>query len=297
MSVAIIGGGAVGLLFSYYFTKNVADTVVYVRRKEQAELLNRSGLKLYQEGTLREVKVLAKVLKEEGDIKADLVIVAVKQYDLRNLSEVLRNRVPRTAKLLFIQNGMSHIPFLETLPQGCIYVGIVDHGALKIAEHKVEHTGKGLMKLAAFRGNLEAVTPMLENLDQTRFPIEFKDDWYPLLAEKLLVNAVINPLTALYHVENGTLIENDYFLENMKNLFEEAFEALGLDDKAKRWEDVVSICRQTARNRSSMLRDIEMGQSTEIDAISGYLLQRSVSANLRMPYTRFVYNGIKGMSS
>ncbi|HEU5139829.1 MAG TPA: 2-dehydropantoate 2-reductase [Bacillales bacterium] len=296
MRVAIIGGGAVGLLFGYYFSKSVEDTVVYVRRNEQAQLLNRAGLKLYQEGTLREVKVQAKVLEEEDQIIADLVIVAVKQYDLNKLSEVLCRRLARTTKLLFIQNGMGHIAFLETLPQTCIYVGMVNHGALKIAEHKVEHSGKGIMKLAAFRGKLEAVSPMLENLDSTRFPIEFSNDWYSMLAEKLLVNAVINPLTALYHIENGALIRNDYFLENMQNLFDEAFESLGLSDKPQKWEYVVNICRQTATNRSSMLTDIESGRSTEIDAICGYLLERGESANIPMPYTRFVYNGIKGMS-
>ncbi|HEU5139996.1 MAG TPA: 2-dehydropantoate 2-reductase [Bacillales bacterium] len=296
MNVAIIGGGSIGLLFTYYFTKKVENTVLYVRREDQAELLNRSGLKLYREGTLREVKVKTKVLQEEEKIKADLVVIAVKQYDLAELAETVKTRISEQAQLLFVQNGMGHVSIMKTLPQDHIYVGVVDHGALKIAEHKVEHSGEGTVKLAAFRGDSDAAAPIFDQLAESRFPIEVQEDWYQLLAEKLLVNAVINPLTALYHVENGRLLTNDYFHQNMKNLFDEAFHVLCLEDKEKSWNNVKDVCNQTARNRSSMLRDIETGRQTEIDAISGYLLERADRKACSVPLTKFVYNGIIGLT-
>lgn len=296
MNVAIIGGGAIGLLLGFYFAKNQEQTTLYVRRREQADLLERSGLKLAREGTLREVKVHAKVLEETESIEADLVVIAVKQYDLRGLTDLLRTKVSETTKLLFVQNGMSHLPFMKALRQSNIYVGIVEHGALKNGEHKVEHTGSGTVKLAAFRGDLADAAPIWDKLNDTKFPLEYREDWYSLMAEKLLVNAVINPLTALFRVENGALVERPGFQRNMRRLFEEAFSVLDLGSKSECWENVQNVCRSTAKNRSSMLRDIELGRPTEIAAISGYLLECGKAKNLVMPYTEFVYDGMKSMS-
>lgn len=295
MKVAIIGGGAIGLLLGFYFAKNIEQTTLIVRREEQARLLERSGLKLNRDGTLREVRVQAQVLDETENIEADLVVVAVKQYDLHGLADVFQTKITKNAKLLFVQNGMSHVPFMKALPQSQIYVGIVEHGALKYGEHKVEHTGVGTMKLAAFRGELVEAVSIWDKLHDARFPIEISGDWYTLMAEKLMVNAVVNPLTALFRVKNGVLLERPGLRRNMERLFEEAFSVLGLKDKSTCWEHIQNVCRSTANNHSSMLRDVEVGRHTEIDAISGFLLAQAKEKALAMPYTEFVYDGMKSM--
>ncbi|HET7522385.1 MAG TPA: 2-dehydropantoate 2-reductase [Bacillales bacterium] len=297
MDTAIIGGGAIGLLFAYYFAEAGHRVTVYVRRKEQAQELRRDGVTLIREGSRRHIRVKADVFPESGEITAGLVIIAVKQYHLAELAHTLPGVLAGNAKLLFVQNGMGHVSFMETLPHSDIYVGIVEHGALKERDSNIRHTGAGSVKLAAFRGNLEECIAFWDGLDDFHFPAAFRGDWYTLMAEKLLANAVINPLTALCRVQNGALIDNPYLFENMARLFEETFGVLALHDKEKYWDYVLHVCRSTSGNRSSMLRDIELERPTEIEAISGFLLQEGEKRKKELPLTSFMYRSIKGISS
>jgi 2-dehydropantoate 2-reductase len=61
------------------------------------------------------------------------------------------------------------------------------------------------------------------------------------------------------------------------------------------WELVTTICKNTAQNKSSMLRDIEEGRKTEIDAILGYVLAEAKKIEREVAITQFLYDSIKGM--
>jgi 2-dehydropantoate 2-reductase len=117
-----------------------------------------------------------------------------------------------------------------------------------------------------------------------------------MLSEKLLVNAAINPVTALFKVENGMLLENPHYLNMMEFLFEESIQVLGLQKQKERLlEDLYRVCRNTKNNRSSMLRDIDSGRKTEIDSISGYILRLGKQKGIDTSKTRMMYESIKGI--
>lgn len=296
MRIAIIGGGAIGLLFGYYFAKAGMDLRFYVRRKNQADALNESGLELVSENRLYTVGVEAEVLGETSTIDTGLVVIAVKQYHLHELKSTIYEKISIDSKLLFLQNGMSHVHLMDALPHPEVFAGIVEHGALKLKDNQVAHTGIGTTRLAAFRGSLDSIDQLLDKLANEAFAFEYQKDWYEMMAAKLLVNAVINPLTALYRVENGELAAREGFAKNMRRLFDEAIGTLRLENETLHWENVLRVCRKTASNRSSMLRDIEQGRLTEIDAISGYLLRKAEEKNASLPFTQFVYDSVRGMT-
>lgn len=295
MNIAIVGGGAVGLLFAFYFAENEHHVTVYVRRREQAQALARTGLTLLHRGHRRSAAVAAKVLSHTGRIHADLAVIAVKQYHLATLADVLKITIDKNTRLLFVQNGMGHVSLLDTWPHAHIDIGVVEHGVLKKSDTTIDHTGVGLVKMAPYRGCgtvREAVGAGFPS-----FPFSYRDDWYPLLAEKLLVNAVINPLTAIYGVKNGVLAEDPKHIHEMEQLFHEAISVLELDNESQQWERLLHVCRNTSDNRSSMLRDIENSRPTEIDAISGFLLQQGKRKGKALPFTASVYAKVKQLES
>ena len=57
--------------------------------------------------------------------------------------------------------------------------------------------------------------------NQEKFPLQFLSDFQKILLDKLYINAVINPLTALLNVKNGALIQNENFREMAHSIFEE----------------------------------------------------------------------------
>lgn len=294
MSVSIIGAGAIGLLFAAYLKKANVDVAVYARTEEQAEIIRSQGLYLASGEGEANFKVRAKTLTPDQPLEDDIILVAVKQYQLNDLEPILRKN--RKGKIfLFLQNGLGHLTLLEDLDDCQILLGIVEHGAKKVAPNKVIHTGIGKTNVAYFTNDNDFAEPsFIRAWNQRKFPFVYQTDWYEMAAYKLVANAVINPLTAMFRVNNGQLLKNPYLHQLMRSLCLETIQVLQLE-RDSLWEYVVSICKQTAANQSSMYRDLQAKRLTEIDAISGYIIEKAKLQNIDVPYTTFVYNGIKAL--
>ncbi|MBM6618558.1 2-dehydropantoate 2-reductase [Bacillus suaedaesalsae] len=293
MDVGIVGGGAIGLLFGAYIAEENHQVTVYTRTEQQATLLNEKGIMKLVDDQSSNHAVQASCISH-GITSHDLVIVAVKQYHIQQIQDSLRN-IHSSIPILFIQNGMSHIDFVDSLPHLALLVGVVEHGALKENGNTVLHTGVGITKISTYKGNEELLRSIVPSISSERFPIIEINDWYEMLIGKIVVNAMINPLTALFRVENGQLLSNPYFHQLFKNLFEEITLLLNPSDPVLWWNTVVSVCEKTAHNRSSMLRDIEQNNKTEIESILGYIQTHLKKNNHSTPIIDFLYNGIKGL--
>ncbi|MDQ0217185.1 2-dehydropantoate 2-reductase [Peribacillus cavernae] len=287
MRIGIIGGGAVGLLFASYLSDGYQVTL-YTRTKEQADVINEEGILLIRENKKFYKKVSAMVSENIGG-REDLLIVAVKQYHLDKLLPAIRES---PSPLLFIQNGYSHIQMLEELPQRHIFLGVVEHGALKHSENSVEHTGEGVTKVAAYRGDLDPLQLLCVVVG--KFPFVQCEDYRQMLLEKLIVNAVINPLTGILGIRNGELVENPYYYRLFKNYFSEISTILDLESFHTYQEHVEQVCRTTANNRSSLLKDLENRRKTEIDAILGYVISVAKEKNKGHGLASAVYWMVKG---
>ncbi|WP_161974831.1 2-dehydropantoate 2-reductase [Bacillus timonensis] len=288
MKIGIIGGGSIGLLFGGYLAEQ-HEVTLYTRTEHQANEINKNGVTIDQQNTSKTYRVQA-FTSTSSVIEEDIVIFAVKQYILEEvLSKTLD--LDKVHTVCFLQNGMGHMDIIEKLRNPTILIGVVEHGALKVSENQVIHTGVGRTKIAAIKGENKAFDVKLNE-----FIFEYHDNWYEIVTSKLIANAVINPLTALYGVKNGRLLENTYFHNQMKALFNEITSVIPSNHE-KMWELVKNICKNTAQNKSSMLRDIEEGRRTEIDAILGYVLAEAVKKNMEVAITKFLYDSIKGFEN
>ncbi|GGE66347.1 2-dehydropantoate 2-reductase [Priestia taiwanensis] len=289
MRIGIIGAGAIGMLVGAYVKEKDIEVTFYTRREQQAKALRQKGLTCIKKKKIHHYSVDAVSLEEGLGQFVDILFVAVKQYHLSNIQEYLLKA--RCETIVFLQNGMGHVSFIESLPQTNIGVGIVEHGALKHDDTTVEHTGIGMMKLGTIKGDISS----LAYYTHESFPVVYEDSWKEIMGKKLMVNAVINPLTALYNIENGGLLLNVDYHVVMKQLFNEVFDVIGSGEREEEWRHICMICEQTKRNRSSMLRDIDNGRQTEIDAILGYIVNEAGNKNISIPVTMCMYHSIKGL--
>ena len=110
------------------------------------------------------------------------------------------------------------------------------------------------------------------------------------LGEKFSLNCVINALTATLRCRNGELLHGDVAGEELAALCAEsepALRALHLwPDSRPLVEAAAAVCRSTALNQSSMLQDVLMGRTTEIDFLNGELLRRAATLGLSLPKNR-----------
>lgn len=290
MKIGIIGAGSIGLLFGAYLGKNF-DVTIFPRRKEQAYQLNNKGITI-QNKLEYHTYVHASIDKNELN-RQDLLIITVKQYQLKSILKELKN-LHNQIPLLFLQNGMLHLAQINELNSDHIYVGTIEHGALKVSDTSVQHNGVGKTNIAVFRGKAKKIEQVLTS-NIKDFDFELFPDYEKMLLKKLLINMMINPLTAILKVRNGQLIENIYYNQIFLQLFDEVMLLFPKEHKEKLLKDLLIICNNTKNNESSMLRDIQLGRRTEIDAIAGYLVNVANKKGVNMPLTKMLIGMIKGM--
>lgn len=288
MRIGIIGSGALGLLCSSYLSRNHTVTL-YVRREEQLRALQAKPITLEVKGTSgrQSENVTFKLMTELGE--EDCFLVAVKQAGIASVLQQLTG-IKNTVPTVFMQNGMGHLDAIQTI-NAPSYLGIVQHGAVRETDLAVHHLGLGMIKLAPVSGTVQEAKKIVEQLDRPDFPFQLEKNWEQLVKEKLIVNAVINPLTALFDVKNKAIIENKHIRNIAIKLCEESARALKIDGELA-WHLVGTVAASTGENTSSMRADRLQGKQTEIEAISGYILKQNEDP---MPYTRFVYEAILGL--
>ncbi|KOP30583.1 2-dehydropantoate 2-reductase [Exiguobacterium sp. BMC-KP] len=263
MNIGIIGAGAIGLLLASYLSEEHSVTL-YTRQEQEEER------PVILDGQASRLVRVRKIDRLESE---DLVFVATKSYDIKSVIPILERL---TCPVMFLQNGMDHLQWKERLPH--VLFGVVEHGAMRTAPFEVKHTGKGRIRY----GN-EAIS----NLSSKQLCFEFESDMEAVLLTKLFINVVINPVTAFYGVENGCLLDMPYRQE-ARQLFDEMRTIFPHHDIT--YSEIERIMKNTSKNRSSMLRDLEHGRQTEVEPILGYALRQATTVTPRLS---FYYEQIK----
>lgn len=281
MNVTIAGAGAVGMLLSCLLQESGCRVTLLTRSKEQADSLNAEGIT--KNGKVFSIEAIA----DWTDMPLDtMLLIAVKHGDLDGMRNQLA-ALPADVPLVFLQNGMLHVQFAESLPQHRIAVGSVEHGALKISSVEVRHTGLGKVTLALLRGEEKVFRPLL---CLPPFPAVWHENADALLFRKVLLNCLINPLTAVLGLKNGELLTNPDAYRVLRTIYRELSEAFPEMEQLLPFAQVVALCRSTADNTSSMLADRLAGNQLELDTIAGYTLER---AGQDLPVLRTLYYLLK----
>lgn len=291
MKIGIIGGGSIGLLFAYYLGRK-HPVCLYVRTNEQKKLIRDKGLIVVRGDEEHKEELEVKLVSEWRGLE-DSVFIAVKQYQLPSVIEILQKYGRAEHFSVFLQNGMGHIKWLDRL-QGDIYLATVEHGAMRTNGNQVCHTGVGATKIASYRQSQPGFLDWIASQYEDIFPFTMEDNYENMLLKKLVVNAVINPLTAVLRVKNGELIENPYYFQLSKLLFAEIEQSLMIQDGESYFENIRAVCAKTAANQSSMLRDLEEKRQTEVDAILGYILEKAGEREISTPILKAFYYAVKG---
>ncbi len=293
--IGIIGGGSIGLLVAGYLCKANYDVTIYTNTARQAENLTRQGLTLQNPQGSFTYSVTSLPFEHMNYYRDDCLFIAVKQYHLKLLVPKLLELPGIVQSLVFLQNGMEHLQYLERVSQKSanLFVGIVEHGGLKKDDTVVRHTGLGELKLGSYKDTEDNGLEFWKSLTKVGFATRIYSDWLTIMEKKLIVNGVINPLTAIYRVYNGELVHNPYYFAVMRQLFDEIATVFQCGEND--WDQIVRICKNTSENRSSMLRDIDEGRETEIEAITGVILEKGKRMNVNLKINHFVYYSVKGI--
>ncbi|WP_248896905.1 ketopantoate reductase family protein [Haloplanus halobius] len=293
MDVLIYGAGSLGSLVGGLLAR--VHDVTLVGRDPHIAAIQRSGLRITGVETL-DVRPAATTAGR--DASADLAVVTVKAYDTETAAHDLATG--DVGAVLSLQNGMGNEDILAAHVDAPVLAGTATCGARLAEPGHVEWLGRGTVTVGAWRppDASEPVARVVEAFRAADADASVTTDARSRLWEKLAVNAAINPLTALARVENGAVAETDALAELAAATATETARVARADGAsltdAAAVEAVETVARETARNRSSMYRDIARGRRTEIDAINGYVVDRAAEADRAVPSNRTLAALIRG---
>ena len=168
-------------------------------------------------------------------------------------------------------------------------LGVTTYGATLLEPGLVRHGGEGIITL----GTHPRLGTFKVYLQQAGFSIRETTDLSSLVWSKLIINAAINPLTALLGVRNGELLESRAAKRVMSIAAKEAASIasakgikLNFKDPARAAEEVAAA---TAGNISSMLQDIRRNSPTEIDAICGEIVREGKRLKVSTPVNNLLF--------
>ncbi|WP_460322947.1 ketopantoate reductase family protein [Paenibacillus sp. YSY-4.3] len=316
MKFEIIGAGALGLLYGSKLAASGQEVRFWTKTAEQAELLVWKGIAL-QEGEEGAPVVIAGPaaypLQEaatlpQTDRHADWVLLATKQRHIDSvLISTLQPLLGPETHILCFQNGIGHLEYLsEVFPGTPIYAAITTEGAKRPSSRHVIRSGQGTttIGMAEQRGesadlySKNAVEKLIGALDMAGFYALLSKHIDREIYRKLLINAVINPLTAIWRIPNGELLDSEERRALLRQLCNEAaavYAALGIPFEGDAYDVVAEVCRLTASNTSSMLKDILQGTPTEIDYINGRLVEMANLAGASASGHEMVWRLVRGL--
>ena len=291
MRILVYGAGAIGSLLGGLLSRE--NDVTVVGRKAHVDTINRRGLRISGRTTLLAWPT-ATIEVPAGDF--DTILVTTKAYDTADAVGALRAFWRRSA-FVTLQNGLGNAEALAASADRVV-AGTTSHGVTFVAPGEIVHAGVGDTVVGAWKGvTRDDVRRIADVLTAAGAETTVTDDVRGELWAKAVVNAAINPLTAVLRVPNGALAAHADLRALVERLAREGSTAANAAGVAVEADALaaraVEIATRTAENRSSMLQDVERGGRTEIEAIAGELLRESQGHPL--PYMETVYALLKGL--
>ncbi|WP_425640847.1 ketopantoate reductase family protein [Marinomonas gallaica] len=272
----VVGNGAIGLLWASKLRQHGEQVTVLCRSDIPNSPLNVEDID--EQGNTRNTQSdIEFVSLDQLEGKYTKTLLCTKAFDLVAAYLDVRKHTKKRGLIATLCNGLGAqqdlIPHLKK--QQNLWAGITSEGALKLDSNRVKKTGDG----DSFFGLLKEQD---DNMFGTDFP--FPDvqsrNIERRLIEKLAVNAVINPLTAIFSIRNGEVLEApirpifDAAVDELANAMhceEFRFKPLVEDITAEHLHRrIANVARLTSMNCSSMYEDIRNIRQTENEYISGF---------------------------
>ena len=283
-NMLIVGTGALATLFAARLAQAGYQITMLGSWKEGLDALHKDGARLVDaDGIERRFEVRAIDDPSKcGWIKHALVLV--KAWQTVHVADQLKECLAEDGLAVTLQNGLGNRETLvQRLGLGRVALGTTTTGATLLGPGLVRAGGEGTISIEEHR----ALGPIEAALKSAKFNVNIVEDAQSLIWGKLVINAAINPLTALLRVPNGKLLERPSAREMMGKLASEAAQVAEAEGIHLPFSDPVAaaeeVALKTAANHSSMLQDILRSAPTEIDAICGAVVNIAQKYNIDTP--------------
>jgi len=310
MRVLVFGAGAIGSVVGGMLARAGHD-VVLIGRAPHVAAVRRKGLHItgiWGEHTVANLACYTSIDEMPGGAAAgvfDLILVTVKSYDTPEAARTVKPLVRRGTLVLSLQNGCGNVETLEEIIGeeevlgGRVIFGVelVEPGSVRVTVYAEEVLIGSRLRLV----ELDRLLEIAGAFTLAGIPAKPTQKISEHLWGKLLYNAALNPLGAILRRTYGELAENPYTREIMDCVISEIFAAAGAAGVELLWKEpeefrtifYEKLVPPTAAHYPSMMRDIELGRRTEIDALNGAVVRLARDAGVIAPVNLALTDQVK----
>jgi 2-dehydropantoate 2-reductase len=294
--ILIVGTGAMASLFAGRLAEAGIPVLLLGAWKAALQHIAEKGVTIVEPDG-REHSGVVKIADQPAACAGSkFALVLVKSWQTERAAQQLVDCLDAEGVALTLQNGLGNRETLvKSLGAARVALGVTTLGANLLGPGRVRAGGEGVITL----GVHARLKPLADLLRTAGFIVESAPDPNILLWAKLVINSAINPLTALLRVPNGELLEHPSLRALLAAVARESAAVAVARGIHLPYPDPVvaaeAIARNTARNISSMLQDVQRGAPTEIDAINGAIVQAGEQTGVPAPINRTLWQLLKGI--
>ncbi len=294
----MLGAGALGSFFGGVLAQ--AHDVTLVGRDPHMEAVRKAGLRI---GGRTEVVVRPRAVTGVRDAPVpDVLLVTVKAYDTEEALAEARPILGDRTVVASLQNGLGNLEAIRKhVDPRRVVGGVTTHGVTYEAPGVVRHAGTGYTVLGSLAGDGGPAREVRDALVGVGVEAEVSEAILGEVWAKVVVNAGINPVTAITGLPNGALVEEPHLRELVTRACEEAVAVAHAEGVELPEDDLVvrtrEVAEATGSNKSSMLQDVERGKRTEIGAICGEVVTRGRVRGVETPVNQALWALVRGIES
>ena len=284
--IMIVGAGAVGGFFGAHLAKGNPN-VSFLLRPRTLQAVKERGLILRSaSGTLTVRPPAASDPREL--VRPDLIILAVKAYDLDEVMDQLEPVLTAKTIILTLQNGVDVEDRIHArLHRDCVVGGVAFIYSKIVEPGVIEHYKRGSVAIGEMMGHKSERLGMIADLfKQAGIQCRISDDIRRSKWEKMCWNCVFNPITVLINDRVAKALDHPEMMGVIRQIVGEVA-AVSASLKVPLAPDIAEKTIQAAQAirdiHTSMYDDWKAGRPTEIDSLNGYIVQKGRELGIPTP--------------
>jgi 2-dehydropantoate 2-reductase len=292
MRIIVLGAGAIG---SLYGAKLAAENdVTLIGRAEHVAAINANGLRI--EGLESQVVQVRAATAIETVGPDTLVLLTTKVPDSPAAAASLAPLVRDDTTIISLQNGLGTEDIVRDAlgGRGVVLRGFTQFGGVFKESGVIDFLARGYTVIEQHERSAEIARVFTAaNLDCRVSPDIRRDVWY-----KLIVNCVVNPITAMMGCEVGG-IANPELLPLKRLVIGECVAVAatqGVNFETDFVREIDDFFRPS-HNLTSMLQDLRRGRPTEIDYMNGAVAALGAQHGVPCPINQALTAIIKAMEA
>ena len=314
MNTLIIGAGAIGIAAGTAL-QAAGASVTFLARGETKTAMEQGGI--HRTGLLGEAHSQPDQFSVTDSYDRlthspfDYIIIAVKTMANETVCQQLASHPDILApggKLVLFQNGWGHDEiYLRRFPRSQVCCARIVTGFVRTApnvSHITVHSAPVLL------GNLyqldpAPLSPLAAALSAGGIPADITQDVGAALWAKMLYNCALNPLGAVLGLCYGDLTKSPCGNQIMGDIVDEIFAVMAACGYTTYWPNAEaykkelfgSLIPTTYAHVSSTLQDIRRKHPTEIDTLTGKIIELGQAHGIAVPVNQMLYREIKLLES